>query len=165
MKKIALILSVLVVLNLFCGCTAKKEEFEEPVNFYFGRKEIAYNSPSGVIQAELREGASFHNNLTACLRTYMLGPASSHLQRLIPADVYLVSCQLEEETAAVVMSSQFSELSGLELSTACSALLMTIHDYSGVQTLKISAKDALVNDEDEFVLSMDDIVVLDTVKG
>ena len=78
--------------------------------------------------------------------------------------VYVVSCQIDADRVILVMSSQFSNLSGIELTTACSALLMTIHDYTGAQTLQISAKDAQLDDKNEIILTMDDIVLIDTVE-
>ena len=165
MRKIVLILTcVTLVLCLLCACSAKKQEFEDPVSFYFAKKEISYNSSTGVLYPEIREGKTFHNNLIACLRAYMLGPDSTELQRLIPSDVYLVSCEQEEDVVNLVMSNQFSQLSGIELSTACSALLLTIHDYTGATTMNLSVKDGLVDGKDVFALSMDDIVLIDVNK-
>jgi len=164
MKKISLLICISLIICIFGGCAAKKQEFQTPVNFYYAKKDITYNSVSGVLQPEVREGAGFHGNLTACLRAYMLGPSSQDLQQLIPTDVYMVSCQEDEESVSVVMSNTFSQLSGVDLTTACSALLMTIHDYKGANVLHISVKDGLLDDMAVLTLSMDDIVLIDTVE-
>ena len=164
MKKLSLLICCALLAQLLCSCAAKKEEMKEPVNFYYCNSNIAYNSPTGVIQAEVRESAGFHGNLLAFLRAYLQGPVNSELKRFVPADVYVVSCQIDADRVILVMSSQFSNLSGIELTTACSALLMTIHDYTGAQTLQISAKDAQLDDKNEIILTMDDIVLIDTVE-
>ena len=162
MKRFTIFLCCVLLLSAFCSCSAKDEEFEAPVNFYYCSKEISYNSPTGVIQPEIREGVGYYNNLTAFLRAYLLGPVSDELVSFIPADAYLVSCHVDEGVATVVMSTQFAKLSGVDLSAACSALLMTIHDYTGANTLKVSAKDSLLDAKDEFVITMDEIVLMDT---
>ena len=162
MKKISILLCCALIMQMFCSCTANKEEFQEPVNFYYGNKEIFYNSPAGVIQAELREGNNFHGNLTAFLRAYLLGPMSSDLYSFVPSDVYVVSCEVNEGYAVVVLSSQFSNLSGVELSAACSALLMTLHDYTGIETLELKVKDSQLDGKSEIIIGINDIVLMDT---
>ena len=164
MKKLSLLICCALLVQLFCSCATKKEDFVEPINFYYCNSNIAYNSTTGVIQAEVRESAGFHGNLLAFLRAYLQGPANSELKRFIPPDVSIVSCQIEADRVNLVLSSQFSNLSGIELTTACSALLMTIHDYTGVQTLQISAKDAHLDDKNEIILTIDDVVLIDTVE-
>lgn len=162
MKRFVLFLCYALLLTSLCACSSKDEEFDEPVNFYYRSKEISYNSPTGVIQPEVREGAGYYGNLTAFLRAYLFGPVSDELQSFIPTDAYMVSCQIDNGVATVVMSAQFANLSGVDLSAACSALLMTIHDYTGADTLQVSAKDSLLDGKDTFVITMDSIVLMDT---
>ena len=165
MKKICILICCVLLLQMCCACASKKNELKEPVNFYYGRETISYNSDSGVIQPELREGSGFHGNVTALLHAYLLGPSSSELRRLIPADVYLVSCDVDNEVITIELSNPFSKISGIELSTACSALLLTVHDYTGAETLYISTKDGRLEDKDTLMLKMDDIVLIDTVNN
>lgn len=164
MKKLSLLICCALLMQMICSCAVKQEDFIEPVNFYYANSDITYNSPVGVIQPEAREGSAFRGDLLPFLGAYLQGPTSSELKRLIPADVYIVSCQVESDSVNLVMSSQFSNLSGIKLTAACSALLMTIHDYTGVQALKISAKDAQLDDKREILLRMDDIVFIDTAE-
>ena len=164
MKKLCLILCCVMLLQALCGCKGSKEEVQTPVNFYYRNTEITYNSPISVIHPEVREGVAFHGNLTAMLRSYFLGPMDSNLEQVIPSDIYMVSCEHYGDVVSIVMSSQFSKLSGMELSVACGALLLTVHDFTGAETLKIGVKDAKVDDQDELVLSISDFELIDTVK-
>ena len=164
MKKLSVLLCCVLFLQMLCACNGKNEEMKAPVNFYFRNKEITYDSPTAVIYPEVREGAGFHKNLTAMLRSYFLGPNSEELERFIPTDVYMVSCEHTEDEVMIIMSSQFAKVTGVDLTAACSALLLTVHDFTGAQTLKISAKDAQLDDKDEIVMSIEDIVLIDTVQ-
>lgn len=164
MKKLSLLLCCILLVQMLCSCAAKKEDFVEPVNFYYGNSSIAYNSPTGVIQAEVREGSSFQGNLLVFLGAYLQGPESSGLKQLIPANVYIVSCRQENEKVILVLNSQFSDLSGMELTTACSALLKTIHDYTEAEILQISAQDAQLDDKNEIILSVHDIIYIDSAE-
>ncbi|MBQ8359084.1 MAG: GerMN domain-containing protein [Oscillospiraceae bacterium] len=165
MKRACLLLCCALILQILSGCGKKDDDFELPVNFYYSNKEIAYNSQTGVIQAEKREGQSFHGNVTALLHAYLLGPHSDELYSPIPKDVYLVSCQIENDAAYIVLSAQFSKLSGIGLTTGCSAILMTLHDYAGVNDLVIRAKDSQLDGKDTLELSTDSIVLIDTVSN
>ena len=161
MKKIALLLCCLLLLQLFAGCSGKEEEIQQPVNFYYLNKEITYNTPEGVICSEIREGAQF-NDFEDLLRVYLEGPTSSHLQSLLPDGTSLLSCTIENETAQILLSSQFSELSGIKLASVCSGILLTARDFSNVQTIYVRAEGAQLDDKDEFILSVGDLVLLDT---
>lgn len=165
MKKMCILLCCVLILQLLCACGDKKEDFKEPVNFYYTRAEIAYNAQDAVLQAETREGYNYHDNVIAFLHAYLLGPESEELQTVVPTDVYPVSCSVEGSLARVVLSSQFSKLTGIKLTTACSAILMSLHDYAGIDTLHISAKESQLDDKDIFILTMDEIVLMDTMNS
>lgn len=162
MKKICLLLCCSLLLLMLSACSGKKDDFEEPVNFYYCNRDITYNSSTGVIQAEIREGANFDGNLNAFLYSYLRGPMSSELRSFIPSDVYLISCSVEEDVAVITFSSGFSDLSGVRLSVVCSAILMSINEFSGIQTLHVRAKDAQLDDKDEFVITLDELILIDS---
>ena len=61
----------------------------------------------------------------------------------------------------IVFSKSFEKLSGINLSTACCALLLTVHDYTGANTIVVSAKDGKIDDKDTVTFSMDDVVLMD----
>ena len=108
MKKLAILMCCAVFLQILLGCGAAKDDYKEPVNFYYEKTNVSYNSSSGVIEKETREGSVFQGNLTAFLHAYLRGPESDILQSIIPSDVYLVSCEIIGNTAYITLSSQFA---------------------------------------------------------
>lgn len=162
MRKFCFFLCCVLIVAQFAGCSHNDDEIQQPVNLYYINKEISYNSPEGVICYEIREGAQLHN-LFDLLCAYLDGPVSSHLQSFISNGVTVQSCFVENDTAYIHFSSQFSELSGIKLITACSALLLTAHDYCDVQSVCIQAESSKLDDKDEFILSLDEIVLMDLV--
>lgn len=163
MKRICLFLCCVMILQMLCACNAKAKDYKEPTLYYYINQDVSYNSPTAVIQSEVREGADLYGNLTAYLHAYLRGPVSQDLQRIIPTDVYIVTCGVTAESVNIVFSNQFSKLNGIDLICAGSALLMSVHAFTGVDTLIITAKDGLIEEKDEFIITMDDIVVMDTV--
>ena len=163
MRKLCVFLCCVLMFHMLTACGRNAEDYQMPVRYYFNNKEISYNTQAGVIQAEIREGADLHGNLTAFLHSYLRGPASSDFKRIIPADVYLVSCEVKDDSAEIVFSNQFAELTGIELVSACSALMMSVNAFTEVDTLCISAKNALIDEKEVYIISMDDIVLSDIV--
>ena len=164
MKKVSILICCVLILQMLGACSSQKEELQEPVNFYYCNKEIAYNTDSGVISAEIREGSGFTESLNKLLPVYLLGPKDNTLYSLIPSDVTLVSCEMGDNQVRVVFDEKFAHLSGMDLSLACSALLLTIRDYTGVDTIIVSAQNAQLNEKDQFKISIDDIVLMDMSK-
>ena len=104
-----------------------------------------------------------HSNVTAFLHAYLRGPSSSELYSLIPPDVYLASCNVIDDTAYIEFSTQFSKLSGIKVTTACSAILLSLNDFIDIQTIHISARDAQIDEKTEWIFSMDEIVLIDSI--
>lgn len=164
MKKIVCILFCALILLSLCACGKQQAELKEPTNFYYINKDISYNSPTGVISAEVREGITFHGNFASFLRAYLQGPESSDLQTYIPAETKLISCAIKGDEVVLTFNEEFSKLSGVKLSAASSALLMSIHDYAGINTLTIRVEHGRLDDKDELRLTLDDIVLMDSVQ-
>lgn len=165
MKKFSFFLCCILMMQMLCACPSQKEEFVNPVNFYYCRREISYNSPDAVFQSEVREGKTFQNNLFVFLHSYLYGPNSDELETFIPSGVYLVSCSVDEGVADIVFSTQFSKLTGIKLTTACSGILLSLHDFVDVSAVRIAVKDAQLEDKDYFELSLNDVILLDDVIG
>ena len=163
MKKMCFLLCCVIVLQSFNACTPKSDDYQVPANFYYGCKEIAYSTPDGVIRPETREGAGFTADVEAFIDAYLLGPVSSDLRRLIPADVYLVSCQTEGDTVSIVFTTQFSRLTGIDLLTACSGLFLSLQDFFGTQLLQVSASGSQLDGKDVLSITANDIVLADTI--
>ena len=163
MKKLCLLLCCTILLSLFCACSAKNEDFQQPVNFYYSNVEIGYNSPTAVIKPEIREGAFYNDNVEQLLEDYLAGPREQGLHCAVPDGTKLIHCNNEECVVHIMFSEEFAELSGIELSVCCSCILRTLHEYADIHTVHISAMNAQLDDELEFVLNIDDIVLMDSV--
>ena len=164
MKRICLLLCCALMLQLVVGCGKQNEDLVAPVNFYYCNSEVLYNNPQSVICPEVREGLAFENDLETMLRAYIEGPQSSDLYSAIPKNVELISCQQHDDTVTVVFSGQLSKVVGVKLTTLCSALLMTLNEYTGVDVLRVQAEGERLEDRSEFVLTMSDLVLMDVIE-
>lgn len=163
MKRVCILLCCILLLNL-CACSRHKEELLQPTNFYYCTKEISYNTQEGVICAEVRESIHFQDDLASLLHAYLLGPINPELQTFIPSDVSLISCSVNHNTAVITLSDAFSKLSGIKLSTTCACMLMTINHYTDIDTLCVRVENALLDDKDEIIVTLDDVLLMDGIE-
>lgn len=159
MKKICVMIVCIAIAVSFCACNSH-EEIMQPANFYYCNNDISFNSDNGVIQPEVRETFGI-TDITGFLNLYLAGPSSPELYSLIPWGTEVVSLQIAESTIQITMSSAFGELSGMDLVTAASCLLLTLHDHASVEEIRLYTEDTTLDGKDEFVLSIHDIVLMD----
>lgn len=162
MKKLCSLLCCVLFLQ-FLGACSGSNDVSQPIDFYYCNVETGYNNPSAVICPESREAAFYNGSVERMLQDYLAGPRAEDLYSPVPADAELVSCLVEEGDVYILLSQEFAELSGIKLSVCCSCILMTLHEFTDVHTLHISAQDAQLDEKKEIVLNIDDIILMDTV--
>ena len=116
----------------------------EPVKFYYPRNssDFVYGSADGVIAPEIREGSGHTGDLKYLLSMYLRGPQDSELRSPFPADCKLLDVSVRGNALTVRLSSAFTALENLELTTACAALAKTCQSISDAQYISIySASD------------------------
>lgn len=164
MKKITVVFLCMSVILSLCACSQRESKIAEPVNFYYCKEEIVYHFASGVIEAEIHEGADFQNDAERMLHAYLQGPRSNDNILLVPEQTNLVSVKIEHERAYVVFTDAYSQLSGIELTTACSCIAMTLHDYTGVKEVFFSTENELLDNKENFVIRVEDLVWQDVME-
>lgn len=162
-KAFAVLLCISLIVSLY-GCKRNKAEIQEPVEFYYCF-ETVFKTDDGVTGSETREAAHFNGNLEQLLQVYLLGPVSDELTSPLPYAVKLVSLEQVNDSVYLTLSREFSTLSGIRLTTACSCIVMTLHDYAGINQVCFRAASGQLDNKDEFIMSITDIVLSDnTVK-
>ena len=161
MKRLMSILLAVVILISLSACNRTDDSLQEPVKFYYCNEEISYNSVSGVICEELREGAAYHGELEKLLKDYLSGPVSSDLYSLLPSGTELISCSVSGSKTALTFSAEFADLSGVQLSTACSCIVLTLHAYAGIETVQFRVRDGQLENQDSLIIHISDIVLMD----
>lgn len=159
----AMILCILWMLSL-CACEQKQDEIQEPVNFYYCKEEISYQSVNGVIEAEICEGVNHRGDVESMLSAYLQGPYSPAYIAPFPANTELLSIQFLDGEAYLTFNDAFAQLTGMKLSTACSCITLTLAEYTDVETVRFTAATQQLDNKDEIVLKVSDIVLLDTVE-
>lgn len=161
-RTICLILSAVLLFGL-CACSQDRDNFQQPVIFYYTHPEelISFNSEEGVVSSEMREGKNYTNDLQGLLDLYLCGPVSDELRSPFPAGVNVQTMVPEGNTLQITLSPEFAKLTGLDLTIACACLSMTVLELTEYEAVRIDAADALLDESNSITMTWDSLLRLD----
>ena len=135
MKRMFIYILVFTCLLSLTACAGK----EEPVVFYYPNAEITYNTGTGVITPETREALSRENSLSYLLSFYLEGPISPNLRTPVPENTQLLRIISYDGGILLVMSREFAQLEGVDLTVACTCISRTCFDLTDFQEVTIAS--------------------------
>lgn len=150
MKKLKYLSIILIVLFCFSACS-RVSPHTETVQFYYLRESIDY-SQSMVLVSEQRTAEGATEEL---LTLYLQGPLSRKMKSPFPTGTSLDHCQSDGALLSVVLSDHLAELSGIELTIACSAIAKTCFSITNAQTITISTVSAALNGQSALYFTED----------
>ena len=149
-------------LALCCvACTPKNVTPKKPAAFYYCSTEVPYDGKSSGITAEMRESEAYGDDMIPLLNEYLKGPAGENLQSPFPDHVRIASFNTSATTVTVVLSREFSQLSGLDLILACACLSRTVFDLMEQNRIQIAAYDSLLDGQTYITLDRNSIFLVD----
>ena len=158
MKRYICYLLVLSIILSFCACTSK--EIDNPIPFYYLRKNFSFGSEDSMIAPEIVDGTQF-SSLSFTLSAYLRGPSDLALKSPFPAGTFLLGTDVQNNTLVITLSDNFASLTGVELTVACCALAKTAIAFTDVECVKIKAVTALLDGDASITIQESDIVLYD----
>ena len=141
-QRISIILIISLLLCLY-GCAKDASPAKIPVNFYYLAKDISYNGKSEILQ-------------------YLKGPVSDTLRSPFPAHVRVTRYATTANMAILELSTEFAQLTGIDLTVACSCLNRTLFDLTQLERVMISVTDAQLDGQASITFDLNDIYFVDT---
>ncbi len=160
MKKILCLILISAISLGFIGCKPEADEIKKPVNFYYCRNPIDFDSAQGVITAEIRESANYRSQVKLIDR-YLRGPESDALVSYFPYDTKVINLSVSNNTVTVEVSEYLSKVTGIELTLACTCLSMTLMELMNADTVNISAENALLDGKEVITITKDNLLFQD----
>ena len=154
MKQFICLMLALLLLCGMCSCHySESGDILEPVAFFYPRRSdtFVYGSEDGVLAAEVREAAGHIGDLTYLLSLYLRGPQRDDLRSPFPTDCTLEEVRSGGNTLCIVLSGEFTNLEGMELTLACAGLARTCLAMTDAQRIRIDA----ASDEKTFTISLE----------
>ena len=156
------LLSLLLCFSLL-GC--QKEEpapILEPVTFFYTQSTYTYTDAESILGSEIREASGHKEDLTYLLKQYFQGPHSENLSQPFPSGCYLVSSSVRNNnTITLVLSDDFAELTGMELTIACVCLAKTTIGITGYPSVDIRTQSQLLDGKKSINIRNDELVLYD----
>lgn len=160
---LCLILSVALLLCCV-GCKSENREIIDPVSFYYRVRTDNQERVSSMIDYEIRETTGFSDDMIGLLNVYLQGPESSAFISPFPADVFVVSYETDHANVVITLCSEFSQLSGVNLSIACACITMTVSELTNCEQVSIIAEDALLDGSNMITMHRNDLLLFDTAE-
>lgn len=163
-RRMTAILLCLCVLVL-CGCQMQPDSagIRKPVKFYY-----KVNQPVGTqavaeqaVDCEQREAAGHETDYRWLLDAYFEGPSQENLVAPFPKSTTLRAAALDNGTMYVDVSKDLAELTGIDLTLACSCIFLTCMEFDGVQAVSITANGESMDGKQMITLSAEDLFLED----
>ncbi len=161
---IHIVIATLVLLSCL-GCANKKTEYVHPVNVYYCRDEVAFNSEDGVFYPEIREFAGYEQDLIYFMNLYLNGPGDNDLYAPFPTGAKILELDAGKNETRILLSTQFSLLSGYELTISCACISKTLMELTDCETVNFYIDGMQENESNEIVMSKDKLLLKDTTKN
>ena len=157
MKSKILLLFLLCTCILLVGCNPQTGS---NTNFYY-LSQASYDSPQGNIGHELCKDKADPLAYNELLNSYLSGPRSNDFTNPFPAETQLISITLEQETATIVLSDHVAELTGIDLTLACTCISLTVKDMTGCANVQIRAQNKLLDNHQFISINTNSIQISD----
>ncbi len=159
MKRFFVLLCVLCALLSACGESSPK--MQSPVTFYYLRNDITYGSTDSVICATEFESAGHEGNIPYLLTQYLAGPTVESLKNCFPVGTALLDYQTQGSYVILVLTDNFAQLAGIDLTVASACLTKTVLDLTGAKTVEIQARTQPLGDMGSIIMDEASILLLD----
>ena len=167
MRRFICLMLAAILIFLLPGCKEEEPEFIKPAQFYYLNadvlaEDIGYGDTYEIFLSETRETEHINDNLVAFLNDYLQGPITPVLYLTIPSDAKLVDAQMFEHGIHIIFSEEFSKLSGIDLTLACTYLSITLFEYFDVDYVEIRAEGVRLEGKESITISLDSLYLKDS---
>lgn len=165
MRRIIGFLLCFVILFCLVGCTKQQEKLHDPIEFYYlhstQKNQIQHGSEHSVITPESREGLGLRRHPGLLLDQYLKGPKTEYVQSPFPSGTTLIEWTSDDAVLTIILSDEFAELSGIELTIACACITKTFLELGGFDTVIIQAETLMLDGKASITMNSSNLLLFD----
>ena len=153
----------IICLTLFAAGCKNGSVINLPIKFYYPNATLSYGTQEGLFSNELREGS----NKTAqeSISEYLKGPSDHAFSNPFPTNTILLEYELKDDTAYLILSDNYAQLTGLDLSIANTCLSMTVLELTGALSVSISCESARLDGQTSVIMNQYSALLYDSSKS
>ncbi len=161
MKRLTCFLLALLCIPFFWGCEQNQDVPENAIVFYYRRIDSSYGTSGSTIAKEYRDSSELQDGIYGILTTYLKGPEAEQLHRTFPAGIRLISVNIHDDTADIVLGGTYGALTGLNQAIACACLTLTTCELIGVKQVQIRRESQSPAGANTVILRPENIILND----
>ncbi|MBE6947824.1 MAG: hypothetical protein E7454_06215 [Ruminococcaceae bacterium] len=161
MKRLLCLTIVFCCIFTLFGCTGKQDIPNGSIAVYYKRATPTYGTADSVIAATYLEADGKETDYPYLIDKYLNHTPEEDFLSIFPKGVQLESFHLEGLTAKIVLSDHFADLTGMNLTVACTCLTKTLMEMTGCREVIISAKSMQLDGHNFITLNQDSFLLLD----
>ena len=162
MKRFISILLTLILMISLSSCAGKPQT---PVSFYYQATKFKLGKDQSIITPEIRDASGYYGDYYKLMETYLSGPIEPDFQSPFPTGTSLISLDIGNTWALIVLSPHLSTLNGHQLTIACACIGKTLFEMVDVRSVEIKSQDSLLNGMQSVILSRNDLLLWDSYAG
>lgn len=152
---------ILAVCLLLTGCATAQSS--TVFDFYYCAAQLDFGPEDTAVRSESRKEVLNHLAYNEIIEKYLEGPVSSDLRNPFPEGTAFVSITVEQQTASIVLSNAFAQLTGIELTVACACLSLTVGEFTSCPKIQISAQNALLDNRPSITIDINALAFTDSI--
>lgn len=164
MKK-TMILPVLLLIFILCGCQLGSKGSDEPVTFYYPWADLEammkQDPQCTAIGSEEHDISGNRESPAYVLNLYFLGPQDSALVSPFPSSTSLLGIRDEDGQLTLTLSPAFTQLKGIDLTIACTCLAKTCFDLTDTASVRIESAASDPQAAVNFIITRDNHLLSD----
>ncbi len=161
MKRIISSIIAGCILISLCACTHTPQKAKEPIKLYYRTSSEQYEKLNNIITAEVRDAHGHSGDFSYLLQDYLSGPRTEACYSPFPSGTKLEKLDIISNKAIIVLSENFSSLSGSDLMVACACVSKTVIELTGVQAVQINSLNNKLNGQDSITMNLDSFFLMD----
>ncbi len=161
MRKLLCMLLILGCMVSMFGCASRQTNSDQQVTVYYRRSEPTYGAADSIIASTTLDATGHERDYSHLLQVYLNGCEADLFAPTFPENTYVVNFKLEALTAKIVLTDNFAQLTGMDLTIACICLTQTIISLTDCQEVIISTVFSPLDGNNFITLSRDSYLLLD----